>query len=325
MYYRSDWPEVGLTGPLQDNSPRAASPQNEAVPDWSHESHVAGIGVRWSASRDLFESNLYDVPVWHFRLELEQVDASALADPVGSGLHEALATDLRRVLESRVWNPAYVCGTVLKAEPLYQALADSGFTEVEERCVYRTPLHDLATRAWPNVDESVEIRSLADFPEERHAAIREQILDVSFDAFSSAGHSRHFTDPFLYERRPGLAYITAAMVLNFERLNPPAFLVAIERKSGLICGFSVVGKKPGLSASMYTQLLSAARPAFQGRDIYLRMTRRLAEMLPADATLLNVTHASNMPMQMAYQRSGRKHLADTTAMRIVHGRVSGHS
>jgi hypothetical protein len=317
MYYRSDWPEVGLAGPLQENSPRSTSHQQEAAPDWSHESHAAGIGLRWSASQDRFESNLYNIPVWHLRLEVEPIDGAALADPAGSGLSAALAADLERVLESRVWSPAYVCSTVLKAEPLYQALADSGFTEIEERCVYRTPMQEFAARPWPTVDDSVAIRSLADFPEDRHAAIREQILDVSFDAFSSAGHSRHFTDPFLYERRPGLAYITAAMVLNFERLGPSAFLVAIEKKSGLVCGFSVVGKKPGLSASMYTQLLSAARPTFQGRDIYLRVTRRLAEMLPADATLLNVTHASNMPMQMAYQRSGRKHLADTTAMRMV--------
>jgi hypothetical protein len=93
--------------------------------------------------------------------------------------------------------------------------------------------------------------------------------------------------------------------------------VAIEQRSGFICGFSVLGRKPGLGATTHTQLLSAARPSFQGRDIYLRITRVLAESLPADATLLNVTHASNMPMQMAYQRSGRKHLADTTAMRLV--------
>ncbi|MSR21881.1 MAG: hypothetical protein EXR91_13075 [Gemmatimonadetes bacterium] len=323
MYYRSDWPEVGLSGPLREGSQREPTGQGDDVAaDWSDQSRVGGIDVRWTASRDRFESTLYDIPVWHLRLELDHVLSDALADPVQSGLTAALTSDVQRFLKSGAWGSAYVCSTVVKSEPLYQSLVDSGFTEVEERRVYRTPIRHLVERPWPALDGSLAITSLADFPQEQRASVTAQIFKVSAEAFGGTGHSRHFTDPVLTARRPGLDYIGAAMALNFERFSPAAFLVAVEHVSGCICGFSVVGRKPGLGAMMYTQLLSAARPAFQGRDIYLRITRRLLETLPADATLLNVTHAGNLPMQMAYQRSGRVHLADTTAMRIVHGASS---
>lgn len=107
------------------------------------------------------------------------------------------------------------------------------------------------------------------------------------------------------------------MELNFERLDAESFLLAVERGSARVCGFSVVGKKAGLSSNMYTQLLSAVRKEYQGRDIYLGLTRRLVQRLPQDAVLLNATHAGNIAMQLVYQRSGRIHLADTIVVRRV--------
>ena len=79
----------------------------------------------------------------------------------------------------------------------------------------------------------------------------------------------------------------------------------------------MVGRKPGLNCDVYTQLLSAVRTGYRDRNIYQGITRFLAGRLPPDAVLLNVTHADNLPMRASYQRSGRRHLADTVVMRRV--------
>ena len=153
MYYRSDWPEVGLAGPLQEDARReTVGGHGEVTPDWTDQSHVAGIGVRWAASRDRFESKLYDTPVWHLRLELDYADADAFTDSNARGLADALAPAVKRFLASGVWDNAYLCSTVVKAEPLYRSLLACGFTEVEERRVYRTRIRDLADRPWPHLD-----------------------------------------------------------------------------------------------------------------------------------------------------------------------------
>jgi hypothetical protein len=152
---------------------------------------------------------------------------------------------------------------------------------------------------------------------QHHEHFRVQILEICREVFGEQGYSRHFTDAFLREKLPGSSYITAAMRLNFARLDPGSFLVALDAAHDRVCGFSVVGKKPGLIPSLYTQLLSAVRRDFQGREIYSGLSRMLVRKLPSEAMLLNVTHAGNHAIQAAYQRSGRVLLADTVIVRRV--------
>ena len=143
------------------------------------------------------------------------------------------------------------------------------------------------------------------------------MLDICREAFGRKGFSRHFTDPFLLERRPGLDYILAAMQLNFDRLPPAGFLVALHGDADRVAGFSVFGEKPGLTGATHTQLLSAVRADYRGRGVYGGLTRLLWQSLPRDATLLNVTHADNREMQSAYHKSGRVRLADTVILRRI--------
>jgi hypothetical protein len=69
----------------------------------------------------------------------------------------------------------------------------------------------------------------------------------------------------------------------------------------------------------YTQLLSAVRNVHRGKGVYAGLTKLLAEILPNESQLLNVTHAENHAMQRAYQNTGRLHYADTLVLRRILG------
>ena len=112
------------------------------------------------------------------------------------------------------------------------------------------------------------------------------------------------------------------MKLNFEHVMPSHFLVAVDIRFDRVCGFSAVGRKPGLNEELYTQLLSAVRKTYRGRGIYRGLTGLLSQTLPHDVPLLNVTHTDNRAMQRAYQDSGRVHLADTVVLRRVYNGVN---
>lgn len=51
--------------------------------------------------------------------------------------------------------------------------------------------------------------------------------------------------------------------------------------------------------------------------MYAGLTGLIAQRLPAEATLLNITHSTNLSMQSAYERTRRMHVADTVAMRLA--------
>ncbi len=212
---------------------------------------------------------------------------------------------------------SYLFTRVVKSEALYRPLLESGFAQVEERRLYRTRIGDLLQGESSQPDSGPYFTSLAEAPRERYDSLRAQIFEICGEAFGKRGFSRHFTDSFLFERLPGHAYIKAAMELNFQRQQAASFLVAVDRSWDLLYGFSVLGRKHGLNCDIYTQLLSAVRTGHRDRNIYQGITRFLADRLPPDAILLNATHADNLPMQAAYQRSGRRHLADTVVMRRV--------
>jgi hypothetical protein len=137
------------------------------------------------------------------------------------------------------------------------------------------------------------------------------------------GHSRHFADDFLLQRAPGLTYILNVMKLNFEKVPLDLILLARDTESGRSCGFSILSERPGLGRPQFTQLLSGVGVAYRGRGIYAGLTRLLTEILPSEARLLNVTHAENHAMRRAYQKSGRRHHADTRVLRRIFGSSAG--
>lgn len=308
MRYRSDWPEIGLSSAINEEPPaRAATP-----PDWVHESRAGDLLLRWVASKDGFESRLYNFPIWNLHLELEHAGRDI---PDSGMLRTVITAEIERFAAAPPWGISYVFSRVVESEPLSRPLLECGFQEVERRRLYRTRVADI--RVIDCEGRSIRFVPLADIPPEQRRSCREQIFEICGEAFRDKGYSRHFADPFLSGRMPGRAYISAAMELNFERLPVESFLLSLASDAGCVCGFSVVGKKTGLTSSMYTQLLSAVRREYQGRDIYLGLTRLLVQKLPQDAVLLNATHAGNVAMQQAYQRSGRLHLADTVVLRRV--------
>ncbi len=311
MHYRSDWPEIGLSSAISEQAQLPVPVGRQS--DWIEESRADEFILRWVFSQDKFESQLYDFPIWNFRLESDDTGRGIL-HPQDSRLGAAAASAIGGLIASPRLAPSYLFSRVVKPEPLYATLLEWGFQEVEMRCIYRTQVGVLAGKQ-SAPDESIRFASLAEIAQDQRGCFREQIFELCAEAFRQ-GYSRHFTDPFLWARRPGLAYIVAAMNLNFERLDPDAFLLAVDGNSRL-CGFSVVGKKPGLTSQTYTQLLSAVRTSHQDRRVYQGMTQFLVERLPRDAVLLNATHAGNTAMRNAYERSGRAHLADTVVMRRI--------
>ncbi len=322
MYYRSDWPEVGLCAALNERPMNTAAEGSAGNPDWKSQNSISGLTVRWIASRDRFETELYGIPIWSLRLE---IDGLRSEDPREADLplRQSLREEVIRLTEKPPWGIAYVFSRVVKTEPLHRALSECGFIEVERRRIFRTEARNLKHGDCSS-HADLRFTSLADFPSEEQGALRRQILDICRETFGSAGYSRHFTDPFLLGRLSGVDYILAAMKLNFERLAPDSFLLAVDYNPARVCGFSILGKKPGLGAGLYTQILSAVAREYQGRDIYSGISQLLVRMLPPQATLLNVTHAGNHAIQTAYSRSGRSHLADTSVLRRVFGTNERH-
>jgi GNAT superfamily N-acetyltransferase len=319
VYYRSDWPEVGLPAALNEPSSVDSAARLGGGEYWVHQTEVAGAACRWIATQSEFESNLYGFPIWSLRLEIDDADAGVLAAQLNSPvLRESVTKAARQLSDVFPWRAAYISAKVVKGESLCDALCKVGFEQVESRRIYHCRARDIISEASPFSGEDVCFTSLAAIDTKQLQAYRQQILDICREAFGERGHSRHFTDPVLLERLPGIAYILAVMDLNFERVAPSHFLVAVDVSSDRVRGFSVIGGKPGLGGHTYTQLLSAVRKAYRGRGVYRGLTHLLSQVLPQDATLLNVTHVDNRAIQRAYQGSGRAHLADTVVVRRLY-------
>ncbi len=308
MHYRSDWPEAGLSSAISERAQASVPVIRES--DWIHEFRVGELLLHWVFSKDAFESRLYDFPIWSFHLE-----SGWTATGYPRNMKDAIASSLRQLIAEPRWTPSYLFSRTVEFEPLYEALLECGFQRVETRRIYRTRIGDLAKEPAPR-DQSITFTSLADIAPQQRDSLCGQMLALCEEAFGEKGYSRHFKDSFLSARKPGRAYIVAAMQLNFERVNPDSILLALDRDLQL-CGFSVFGKKSGLASDTFTQLLSAVRKDSQGRQVYQGMTRLLMANLPQDAVLLNATHTDNAAMQAAYERSGRAHLADTAVLRRV--------
>jgi ribosomal protein S18 acetylase RimI-like enzyme len=317
LYYQSNWPEIGLSTALDEGAlPPFQSPSGDAA-GWVRETRFAGLAVRWVASRNAFESQLYGFPIWEFHVEAGDGSAVSSQPVFLALLQDHLCAEIDRLPGAVPWEPAYVFSKVVAGEPLHRALARSGFQEIEHRRLYKTPVRDMIDRHAGAGEGVFRFTTLEETTPTDRATWREQILEICREAFGAQGFSRHFTDPFLLERRAGLDYILAVMQMNFERLQPADFLVAVDDAAGRIAGFSVVGKKPGMAGASHTQLLSAVANDYRGRGIYQGLTQLLWRTLPRDAALLNVTHVGNRSMQRAYLQSARVHLADTVLMRRV--------
>ncbi len=314
VYYRSDWPEAGLPKALNEQRLVAFTNRDRG---WVEETQISGVTFRWVASQSEFESNLYGFPMWSFRLEIDDADSDMLtARPDGARLREYVNEIVRKLLDVSPWDAACVYSKVVKDEPLHTALLQIGFEEVEYRRLYTCKIRDITSKPPSSSARIIQLASLATITPERLSYYREHILEICREAFV-VGYSRHFTDPALSNQLSGIKYILAAMKLNFEHVLPHHFLVAVDTDSGQVCGFSAIGRKPGLAEDVYTQLLSAVRKTYRGQRIYRGLTHLLSKTLPGDATLLNVTHVDNRAIQRAYQDSGRVHLADTVVLRRV--------
>lgn len=274
---------------------------------------------RWVSKQDDFESRLYGLPILNLHLELLDTGEDWLAS---EGLHGAqlshrLEAILQQFLERTPWSNAYVAAKVVPDEPLCKLLADARFEQVEHRCLYKSKVTDLQiSEDRPN--ETLKYHSLAEVAVNQRDRVREQILEICNEGFQR-GYSRHFADGFLLQRAPGLTYIREVMKLNFERVPPHLFLLALERNADRLCGFSILAERPGLEQEQYTQLLSAVRKGYRGKGVYAGLPRLLTEILPKGAQLINVTHVENHAMKRAYQDTGRQPYADTLVLRRVFG------
>jgi len=318
IYYRSDWPEVGLSTALNKWSLLGLTDRFNNDHDWVHDARRHGATLRWIADQNEFESGLYGLPIWDLYLEVEDIDGSVLTGRLDSTiLQEVLGDGVRQLLDVPPWGgDAYVSSKLVKDEPLYDALIQVGFEEVEHRCIYICKIRDLSIKPSTSSTDNIWITSLSAIDPKHLSSYREQILNMCHEAFTK-GHSRHYTDMVLLEQLPGIAYILAAMELNFRHVLPENFLVAVDVDSDQLCGFSVIGKKPGLLTNVYTQLLSAVGKMYRGQGVYGSLTNLLSQTLPQDASLLNITQIGNRAMQRAYHDSGRVHLADTVVLRRV--------
>jgi len=257
--------------------------------------------------------------MWNLHFEVNDSRGDVLTAHLDSAmLREHVDELVHQVMDAPPWNTAYVCSKVVKGEPLYDALLRVGFEAVEHRRLYICQVRDIISGPLSPSAGDIQLASFAAIAPEQIRSYREQILDICREAFDQKGYSRHFTDPVLLKRLPGIAYILAAMELNFERVEPAHFLVAVDVDSDhQVCGFSAIGRRSGFKAGICTQILSAVRKAYRGRGIYRGLTNLLSQTLPHDATLLNVTHVGNAAIQRAYQGSGRVHLADTVVLRRI--------
>jgi hypothetical protein len=318
MYYRSDWPEVGLPC-----SPSEQKPSDFPIPrsdgrSWVQQVEVCGALFRWIASPSEFESALYGLPVWNLHFEIEDPVGDVLVSwPGDPKLVEHVGGLAFQTGDDPPWGSGYVSAKVVRGEPPFEALLRMGFVPVEHRRIFRCRVRDLADRQVAQPQDGLVFTSLAAVDTERLALCREQILGICRQAFEEQGMSRHFTDPILLARLPGIDYIMALMEKNFAHVPLDRFLVAIEPTTDEVCGFSAIGRKPGLGETTFTQLLSAVHTAHRGKGVYGGLTRLLSETLPQDATLLNVVQTGNRAIQRAYQGSGRLHLADIVLLRRV--------
>jgi hypothetical protein len=288
---------------------------------WAQETRFAGAVFRWIATYSEFESQLYGLPMWNLRIEVDDPTGNLLAAGLDTPtLRQFVSERAGQLLDPPPWGAAYVSVKVVRDEPLYGALRQLGYGKVEHRRVYACKVRDIVCGASACAKNRIRFTSLTAVGPDRVSERREQILDICREAFEGKGHSRHFLDPVLLERSPGIAYILAVMTLNFERVTPDHFLVANDVSADRVCGFSVVGSKPGLEGDVYAQLLSAVRAAYRGQGIYRGLSHLLSQTLPRDATLLNVTHVNNLAMQRAYQDSGRVYVADVVVLRRVYAR-----
>lgn len=313
MAYRSDWPETGLSNPLVPVSgvPFLKSSNTE----WGCSTYdkPSGITFRLRAILNEFETEFYQIPFWDLRMEVfYSDDIPGLLNTIT--LQDFLKSSIHKLTSEFSTQSAYIYAKTVDSEPLNIELLRMGFEAVEHRCLYKCRIGDLAVSTPSKVGSGVEYLSLAQLSRNMHPHYQEQILDVCKESFKT-GSSRHFVDPHLTKRIVGIEYILAIMRLNFEKVTPDGFLLAIDQNTGAVAGFSVVGKKPTLEEQTYTQLLSAVRSSYRGSGIYRGLTRLLAHTYPEDALLLNVTHIQNESIQRAYQDSGRTHLADTIIVR----------
>lgn len=316
MFYRSDWPEVGLAKALSEQRPEDFPVPRSDGRSWVQQVDVHGALFRWVASPSEFETSLYRFPVWLLHVEIEDAFGDVLgAWPDEPIVVEHLSGQALRIVDDPPWGSAYVYAKVARSEPPYEALVRRGFMPVEQRRLFRCKVRDLVDQPNRQRQEGLWFTSLAAVDTERQAIYREQILSICEEVFAERGLSRHFADPILVARLPGIEYIMALMRQNFEHVQRDRFLVAVDSTTDDLCGFSAVGRKPGLGETTFTQLLSAVRKSYRGQGVYRGLTRLLAETLPRDASLLNVVQADNREIQRAYEGSGRLYLADTVVMR----------
>jgi ribosomal protein S18 acetylase RimI-like enzyme len=256
--------------------------------------------------------------VWNLHFEIEDPAGDVLVSwPGDPKLMEQVGGLASQMGDDPPWGSGYVSAKLVRGEPPFEALLSMGFVPVEHRRIFRCRVRDLAARQVAQPQDRLVFTSLAAVDTERLKFCREQILGICRQAFEERGMSRHFTDPILLARLPGIVYIMALMEENFEHVPLDRFLVAIEPATDEVCGFSAIGRKPGLGEATFTQLLSAVHETYRGQGVYRGLTRLLSETLPQDATLLNVVQTGNHAMQRAYQGSGRLHLADTVVLRRV--------
>jgi len=317
-YYRSDWPEMGCPEPLGGKVALLSDPHAQGRSSWTWQRDHLGGQLRWAGHHNELESNLYGLGVWYLVLDANDPKGvflnTALDDPV---FDELAGEELRRFLSTRPSGETYVAAKVVPGEPAYKALLRSGFEEVERRRLYTCRVGELRLEETTLCRNEIEYASFSGLPRSRISSCREQILGLCRRSFHESGHSRHFTDPFLLERCPGVDYVLALMDLNFRNVEEKHFLISFDTAVSQVCGFSAVGKKPGLEGNTYTQLLSAVSGERRGQGIYHGLTGFLSEILPHDVRLLNVTHAANQKMQKAYKDSGRLHLTDTVILRRI--------
>jgi len=311
MHYRSDWPELGLNGPLSDEK----SGVDEHV--------LPGAGnnkLNWVSETDKFESKFYGIPILNLHLEIRDYAEEWIAsEQKGTKLSQSFKKLLQQYLE-RPHCSAYVTAKVVQHEPLCQLLNDAGFRQIEHRCLYKSKVSNLQLTN-VRLDTSFQYQSLATIAASQRERIRVQILEICNEAFQR-GYSRHFADRFLLRRATGLSYILNVMKLNFEQVPLHLILLALVPESGRVCGFSVLSERQVSGQLQYTQLLSAVRKAYRGRGVYAGLTHLLKEILPDEAQLINITHAENRGMQRAYHGTGRQRYADTLVLRRVFGNAT---
>jgi len=278
-YYRSDWPEVGRQRAVNRQScPR---PPADRTGYKVLEQEVSGAIVRCIAVRDDFESALYDFPIWYLSMEIMGPKVCLTNSRFeNDSLQKAVENLIRRLLAAPPWHSGYVAAKLVEGEPLFDLLVRHEFKIVEKRRIFSCRIGELLSPKDRCPGDEILFMALAEIPENQIMLYREQILTCSRRVFSDNGFTRHFNDPFLLAKRPGIDYILAAMALNFKRIAPDHFLLAVKKDFTRLCGFSVVGEKAGPGNRIFSQLLSAVNHEYRGRGIYGGFTRLIKNPYP---------------------------------------------